>query len=568
MPPRHVAADADADAAAKAEAASSLPLLPQAREPREGTARVAANLLFSCLGNAFEWYDFAVFGFIATELSAEVFPSSDSTTGLIEAFSIYAVAFLCRPISGVVLGILGDKWGRKNTITLALVMMGVATLIAGATPSYRMIGIWSPIILCLSRMLQGLSVGAQTTGTVLLVLEKSPYNSHGALTAVLVVSQLSGFILGGLIPSVMRMMWSEQMMREWGWRVALWVGLIPCVITFLTHKDVEDEYTSRRGGTTRAQPNPTPTPHQGVPHPHQPDAGSSSSSAAHVPSLAHVSHVSSSFTTSNRNLTAAPPRAGGVPSVVAAEGGGAVSPPPEPEVAEVGAPQLKLDILGIMFAIGIYVGGALVFYLSTVWLPVYLTQFLGPVMGLAGTVAVAVFALILIPIAGVAIDYLDPYLVGMASRALNGLLALPLLLWLLQAPSLTRFGIAMAVMLPTLAFDFVSTTKILVPYFHAEGRYLSLALAQNAGVGLTGGTAPMVATFAMRYSSGPAILGGYVSIALLLAALSVLILRCRPRCFVPGAPGWASAASRVADAGGAKPRPPGGPSYSALLESC
>ena len=207
---------------------------------------IDANLLFSMLGNAFEWYDFAVFGYIALELSQEIFPSGDESTALVEAFSVYAVAFLCRPISGILLGVLGDKWGRKNTITLALVMMGIATLIAGAAPTYRTAGIWSPITLCIARMVQGLSVGAQSTGTFLLVLEKEEYSRHGILTAILIASQLSGFILGGLIPSIMRFIFTPDFMRVWGWRLALWIGLIPCVFTFMTHGHVEDEYEKDR----------------------------------------------------------------------------------------------------------------------------------------------------------------------------------------------------------------------------------------------------------------------------------------------------------------------------------
>eukprot|EP00466_Bigelowiella_natans_P018101 jgi/Bigna1/138537/aug1.45_g13245 len=302
----------------------------------------------------------------------EIFPSNDASTGLIEAFSVYAVAFLCRPISGVLLGFLGDKWGRKNTITLALAIMGFATLLAGATPGFQTIGIWSPILLCIARMLQGLSVGAQSTGSILLVLEKSAYERHGLLTSVLIASQLSGFILGGLIPAVMRLWLTPEAMQSYGWRIALWIGLIPCVITFITHK-------------------------------------------------------------------------------------------------------------------------------------------------------------------------VDPYLIGMAARGVNAVLAAPLCLWLFSSPSLLRYAVVMAVMLPFLAFDFVSTTKILVPYFPAEGRYISMAIANNAGVGLTGGTAPMIAQYLiMSFDHGYVLLGCYVSAALFTATLSVLSLWCRPRCHFKGGPNCVS----------------------------
>mmetsp|Transcript_11735 Transcript_11735/g.28917 ORF Transcript_11735/g.28917 Transcript_11735/m.28917 type:complete len:429 (-) Transcript_11735:206-1492(-) len=383
---------------------------------------------------------------------------------MIEAFSVYAVAFLCRPVSGLLLGLLGDKWGRKNTITVALLMMGFATLLAGATPGYATIGIMSPVLLCISRMAQGLSVGAQSTGTFLLVLEKSPYAQHGLLTAMLIASQLSGFVLGGFVPAVMRMYISPEGMRLWGWRLALWVGLIPCVVTIMTHKDVKDEYVRR--------------------------------------------HV-----------------AGERDSNVTPDGG-----------ASMQDTSLKLDLVGIFFAFLSYVGGALVFYLNMVWFPVYLQAATGPAAGLAGTLSVAVFALILIPIAGISIDYLNPYFTGMLARFSNCILALPLTWWVLSEPSIYRYACAMTLMLPILSYDFVTTTKMLVPYFPAEGRYVSMAIAQNAGVGLTGGTAPMLAQWLTTKSNGNLLLGGYISVAMCISAFAVMALWCRPRCNFPGGP--------------------------------
>mmetsp|Transcript_2388 Transcript_2388/g.3457 ORF Transcript_2388/g.3457 Transcript_2388/m.3457 type:complete len:512 (-) Transcript_2388:223-1758(-) len=436
------------------------PLLPSGEG--DGGA-ISANLIFSCLGNAFEWYDFAVFGFIAPELSKEIFPSNDTSTGLIEAFSVYAVAFLCRPISGLLLGFLGDKWGRKNTITLALVLMGAATLMAGATPGYALIGIWSPLLLCVSRMAQGLSVGAQTTGTFLLVLEKSLYKRHGMLSAVLIASQLSGFILGGLVPAIMRLLISPEAMRIYGWRLCLWIGLIPCVITLFTHAHVTDEYTESQRANQEQQ-------NQG-----------------HGPL--------------DRNQG------------------------------------LNLDVLGICIASCIYFGGSLVFYLNMVWLPVHLQATAGPAAGLAGTIAVSVFALCLIPIAGKILDSGSPYLLGGSSRFLNACVAVPLTIFLLSDPCIQRYAIVMTVMIPILAFDFVSTTKLLVPYFPAEGRYISMAVANNAGVGLTGGTAPMVAQYLVSLGEkGHTFLGIYVSIALLISGLAVLAMYLRPRCYFPGGP--------------------------------
>mmetsp|Transcript_44002 Transcript_44002/g.70717 ORF Transcript_44002/g.70717 Transcript_44002/m.70717 type:complete len:311 (+) Transcript_44002:2-934(+) len=277
----------------------------------------------------------------------------------------------------------------------------------------------------------------------------------------------------------MRLWLTPEAMQSYGWRIALWIGLIPCVITFITHKDVSDEYTESQRSEGRQQ--------------------------------------------SNGN------------------DGGEIDGGHAPLNREQKAPSLKLDLCGILLAIGIYVGGALMFYLNMVWLPVFLQSTSGAAAGLAGTIAVSVFALGLIPIAGCIIDKVDPYLIGMAARGVNAVLAAPLCLWLFSSPSLLRYAVVMAVMLPFLAFDFVSTTKILVPYFPAEGRYISMAIANNAGVGLTGGTAPMIAQYLiMSFDHGYVLLGCYVSAALFTATLSVLSLWCRPRCHFKGGPNCVS----------------------------
>ncbi len=135
------------------------------------------------IGNFVEWFDFALYGFLATLIAAHFFPSGDATAGLLKTFAVFAVAFAFRPLGGIVFGLLGDRIGRKRVLALTILIMAGATALIGILPSYATIGIWAPILLTLIRCAQGFSAGGEYAGACAYVMEHSPRDRRGRMAA-------------------------------------------------------------------------------------------------------------------------------------------------------------------------------------------------------------------------------------------------------------------------------------------------------------------------------------------------------------------------------------------------
>ncbi|MEY4088454.1 MAG: hypothetical protein RJB55_725, partial [Verrucomicrobiota bacterium] len=141
---------------------------PTERDPA-GFRRV---LYSSMLGTAIEWYDFFLYGTAAALVFNQLFfPQLDPVTGTLASFASYAVGFFARPLGGIIFGHFGDRLGRKSTLVATLVMMGAATCLVGLLPTYAQIGLWAPALLVLLRVVQGIAVGGEWGGAVLLVAE-------------------------------------------------------------------------------------------------------------------------------------------------------------------------------------------------------------------------------------------------------------------------------------------------------------------------------------------------------------------------------------------------------------
>ena len=141
---------------------------------RNRTGALIKNMLGGIIGNALEWYDFAVFGFLAPMIGENFFPSDDPLDSLLGAFSVFAAAFIARPVGGVLLGYIGDQYGRKKALQLSVMMMAVPTFLVGILPTHAEIGILAPILLILLRIMQGLSVGGELIGSITFVAENAP----------------------------------------------------------------------------------------------------------------------------------------------------------------------------------------------------------------------------------------------------------------------------------------------------------------------------------------------------------------------------------------------------------
>ncbi|RIO02775.1 MFS transporter [Mammaliicoccus sciuri] len=183
------------------------------------------------IGNAMEWFDFALYSYLAVIISKNFFsPVQNDELKLIFTFATFAIAFLLRPVGGIVFGKIGDKLGRKVVLTFTIIMMAISTLIIGLLPTYDQIGVWAPILLLLARILQGFSVGGEYAGAMVYIAESSPDNKRIRLGSGLEIGTLTGYIVASILVTVLFWTLSDAQMNSWGWRIPFFlsapIGLI------------------------------------------------------------------------------------------------------------------------------------------------------------------------------------------------------------------------------------------------------------------------------------------------------------------------------------------------------
>jgi metabolite-proton symporter len=182
----------------------------------------------SLLGTSIEWYDFFLYGVAAAVVFPKLFFAGDlpPLVALFAAFATFAVGFLARPIGGVVFGHFGDRLGRKGTLVTALIMMGAATTLIGLTPSYASIGFWAPTILIALRFIQGLAIGGQWGGAMLLVTESAPADKRGLYGSFAQAGVPLGVVLANLALLVASATLSEEAFLSWGWRIPFILSVV------------------------------------------------------------------------------------------------------------------------------------------------------------------------------------------------------------------------------------------------------------------------------------------------------------------------------------------------------
>ncbi|MFF2812989.1 MFS transporter [Streptomyces sp. NPDC058000] len=183
----------------------------------EPTVRRAVKA--AALGNAMEWFDFGIYSYLALTIGKVFFPGGSATTSLLSSFATFAVAFLVRPLGGAYFGPLGDRVGRKKVLALTMIMMALGTLCIGLIPSYATIGLWSPALLILFRMIQGFSTGGEYGGASTFIAEYAPDKKRGYFGSFLEMGTLIGYTGAAGIVLVLNTALGPDAMLSWGWRV-------------------------------------------------------------------------------------------------------------------------------------------------------------------------------------------------------------------------------------------------------------------------------------------------------------------------------------------------------------
>jgi len=205
--------------------------MPMADSPTapEGSS-VRRVVVASLVGTSLEWYDFFIYGTAAALVFNQLFfPSFEPLVGTLLAFTTYAVGFVSRPLGGIVFGHYGDRLGRKNVLVVTLLLMGVATFVIGLLPTYATLGVWAPVLLVVLRFLQGLGLGGEWGGAVLMTLESGKRERRGVNASWPQVGVPIGLLLANGVLSLMGAVTSDAQFKSWGWRVPF---LLSAVLVF------------------------------------------------------------------------------------------------------------------------------------------------------------------------------------------------------------------------------------------------------------------------------------------------------------------------------------------------
>ena len=183
-------------------------------------------IIASSLGTVFEWYDFYLYGLLATYISAQFFSGVNETTGFILALGAFAAGFAVRPFGALVFGRIGDLVGRKNTFLVTMGIMGLSTFAVGLLPSYTSIGVVAPLLLVFLRILQGLALGGEYGGAATYVAEHAPRNRRGLYTSFIQTTATLGLFAALLVVIGLRYLLGEEAFAAWGWRIPFLISIL------------------------------------------------------------------------------------------------------------------------------------------------------------------------------------------------------------------------------------------------------------------------------------------------------------------------------------------------------
>jgi MFS transporter, MHS family, shikimate and dehydroshikimate transport protein len=185
----------------------------------------------SLIGATVEWYDFFLYGVVAGIVFNQLyFPAGNPLVGTLLAYTTFAVGFVTRPLGGVIFGHFGDRLGRKSMLVLTLMIMGVATFLIGLVPTYNQIGIWAPIILLLLRVLQGIGLGGEWGGAVLMTYEYAKPEDRGFYASLPQIGLSIGLCLASGVVALLSYTLTNEQFLSWGWRVGFVLSFVLVVI--------------------------------------------------------------------------------------------------------------------------------------------------------------------------------------------------------------------------------------------------------------------------------------------------------------------------------------------------
>ena len=205
------------------------------------SARRLKAIFGGSIGNLVEWYDWYAYSAFAIYFSASFFPEGNPTVQLINSAGIFALGFLMRPLGGYIFGRIADRVGRKQSMTLSVLLMSLGSFLIALTPTYKTIGIIAPILLLTARLLQGLSVGGEYGVSATYLSEMATKNRRGFYSSFQYVTLIGGQLLALAIQLILqRVLLSETQLQEWGWRIPFVFGAILSIVALYLRKNLDE----------------------------------------------------------------------------------------------------------------------------------------------------------------------------------------------------------------------------------------------------------------------------------------------------------------------------------------
>lgn len=207
-------------------------------------------VIAAVFGNAFEWFDFAIYGMFAVVIAKVFFPAANDINSLMMTVAVFGAAFVLRPIGGVILGIYADRVGRKKALSLSVLLMALGTGLIGVVPSYAAIGIIAPVLIVLARLIQGFSVGGEFAGATSMLIEFAPKGLRGLYGSWQMSSQALAFSLGSLFAFLLTQQLNAADLESFGWRIPFLLGVLIGPIGYYIRKRVDEspEFTAALAG--------------------------------------------------------------------------------------------------------------------------------------------------------------------------------------------------------------------------------------------------------------------------------------------------------------------------------
>ena len=202
------------------------------------------------IGNALEWYDFAVYGYFAVPIGRHFFPHEDPLAQLLAAFGVFALGYLVRPLGGVVVGHIGDRFGRRPALIFSVGAMAIPTFLIGILPGYATLGVLAPILLTLLRVVQGISVGGEYPCSMVFMVESAGEGRRGIIGAFAAMGAVIGILSGSAAGAALAAAMSPETLEAWGWRIPFLFGLVAGAAGLILRRHVlESEPVTSTGRT-------------------------------------------------------------------------------------------------------------------------------------------------------------------------------------------------------------------------------------------------------------------------------------------------------------------------------